>query len=177
MINHAQFSGGAIYNIYGEFSLNDSEFTNNTARDGGALFIDNSDKCTIINNAFSYNGALISGGAAYIFLCNLTESLNSFSHNHALLDADIHISDSLDLTIGSGNYTMYKVNSTQIDVLPSYYSLIDEKLVTPVKDQQTSGNCWAFAPIAVMESCILKASGDALDLSEENMKNHFKGIR
>ena len=66
---------------------------------------------------------------------------------------------------------MYKVNSTQIDVLPSYYSLIDEKLVTPVKDQQTSGNCWAFAPIAVMESCILKASGDALDLSEENMKN------
>ncbi|WP_292882876.1 C1 family peptidase [Methanobrevibacter sp. UBA188] len=169
--NHAQFSGGAIYNIYGEFSLNDSEFTNNTARDGGALFIDNSDKCTIINNAFSYNGALISGGAAYIFLCNLTESLNSFSHNHALLDADIHISDSLDLTIGSGNYTMYKVNSTQIDVLPSYYSLIDEKLVTPVKDQQTSGNCWAFAPIAVMESCILKASGDALDLSEENMKN------
>ncbi len=169
--NRAQFSGGAIYNIYGEFSLNDSEFTNNTARDGGALFIDNSDKCTIINNAFSYNGALISGGAAYIFLCNLTESLNSFSHNHALLDADIHISDSLDLTIGSGNYTMYKVNSTQIDVLPSYYSLIDEKLVTPVKDQQTSGNCWAFAPIAVMESCILKASGDALDLSEENMKN------
>ena len=104
-------------------------------------------------------------------MCNLTESLNSFSHNHALLDADIHISDSLDLTIGSGNYTMYKVNSTQIDVLPSYYSLIDEKLVTPVKDQQTSGNCWAFAPIAVMESCILKASGDALDLSEENMKN------
>ena len=169
--NHAQFSGGAIYNIYGEFSLNDSEFTNNTARDGGALFIDNSDKCTIINNAFSYNGASLSGGAAYIFLCNLTESLNSFSHNHALLDADIRISDSLDLTIGSGNYTMYKVNSTQIDVLPSYYSLIDEKLVTPVKDQQTSGNCWAFAPIAVMESCILKASGDALDLSEENMKN------
>ena len=169
--NHAQFSGGAIYNIYGEFSLNDSEFTNNTARDGGALFIDNSNKCTLINNAFSYNSASLSGGAAYIFLCNLTESLNSFSHNHALLDADIHISDSLDLTIGSGNYTMYNVNSAQIDVLPSYYSLIDEKLVTPVKDQQTSGNCWAFAPIAVLESCILKASGDALDLSEENMKN------
>ena len=169
--NHAQFSGGAIYNIYGEFSLNDSEFTNNTARDGGALFIDNSNNCTLINNAFSYNRASLSGGAAYIFLCNLTESLNSFSHNHALLDADIHISDSLDLTIGSGNYTMYNVNSAQIDVLPSYYSLIDEKLVTPVKDQQTSGNCWAFAPIAVMESCILKASGDALDLSEENMKN------
>ena len=169
--NHAQFSGGAIYNIYGDFSLNDSEFTNNTARDGGALFIDNSNNCTIINNTFNSNAASLSGGAAYIFLCNLTESLNSFANNHALLDRDIHVSNSLDLTIGSGNYIMYKVNSTQIDVLPSYYSLIDENLTTPVKDQQTSGNCWAFAPIAVMESCILKASGDALDLSEENMKN------
>ena len=66
---------------------------------------------------------------------------------------------------------MIKLNSTQYASLPSYYSLVDEKQVTEVKNQLTSGNCWAFASLAVLESCILKATGKYTDLSEENMKN------
>ena len=84
---------------------------------------------------------------------------------------DVYDSSTLNLTVGNGNYTMYKYNSTVGDVLPSYYSLIDEGLVPVAKDQQSGGSCWAFAGIAVLESCILKASGETLDLSEENMKN------
>ena len=40
-----------------------------------------------------------------------------------------------------------------------------------VKDQQSSGNCWAFTAMAVLESCLKKATGIEFDLSEENMKN------
>ena len=40
-----------------------------------------------------------------------------------------------------------------------------------IRKQETEGNCWAFASIAALESCILKANGTAYDFSEENLKN------
>ena len=49
--------------------------------------------------------------------------------------------------------------------------MVDKGYVTSVKDQQSSGDCWAFAAIGALESCILKVTGDTYDLSEENMKN------
>ena len=55
--------------------------------------------------------------------------------------------------------------------MPGKYDLRDYGWVTPVKNQYDGGNCWAFAAMASLESCILKASGEVLDLSEENMKN------
>ena len=55
--------------------------------------------------------------------------------------------------------------------MPSKYDLRDYNQVTPVKSQKSSGNCWAFTSLAALESCILKASGESFDLSEENMKN------
>ena len=169
--NIAKYSGGAIYHLYGAFSVSDSKFVNNTALNGGALFIDNSKNCIITNNTFNDNNALLCGGAGYVLLCNLTENSNSFSQNHALQEENIYNSSSINMVIGSGNYTMVKVDSEQIDEIPSYFSLIDKHLVSPVADQQSGGNCWAFAPIAVLESCLLKATGDVVDLSEENMKN------
>ena len=68
---------------------------------------------------------------------------------------------------------MYSYNLTG-GSLPSYYSSETKGYVTSIKKQGGGGNCWAFATIATLESCILKASGiskDKLDLSEENMKN------
>ena len=65
---------------------------------------------------------------------------------------------------------MFKYNPS-VNELPSKYSSVDEGYVTPVKDQQASGNCWAFTAIAALESCILKASNITYDLSEENLKN------
>ena len=169
--NIAKYSGGAIYHLYGAFSVRDSKFVNNTALNGGALFIDNSKNCILTNNTFNDNNALLCGGAGYVLLCNLAENSNSFSQNHALQEENIYNSSSINMVIGSGNYTMVKVDSEQIDEIPSYFSLIDKHLVSPVTDQQSGGNCWAFAPIAVLESCLLKATGDVVDLSEENMKN------
>ena len=55
--------------------------------------------------------------------------------------------------------------------IPSSYDLRDYGFVTPIKNQGSDGNCWAFAVIGALESCILKAAGVEYDLSEENMKN------
>ena len=177
--NVAKYNGGVIYHMYGSFSLKDSSFTNNSACSGGALFIDNSTSFYLLNSVFTNNKASVSAGAVYSLLNNLKrgESIrdsingNTFSENEAPLYNDEYETKEISVIIGNGNYTMYKVNDTDIGELPNYYSLIDLNQVTSVKDQQTSGNCWAFTAIATLESCILKASGDNLDLSEENMKN------
>ena len=55
--------------------------------------------------------------------------------------------------------------------MPARYDLRDLGQVTPVKNQGKGGNCWAFAALGALESAILKASGDYLDLSE------FKGLK
>ena len=177
--NIAKYYGGVLYHMYGAYSLSDSSFTNNSARNGGAVFIDNSTSLYLTSTTFINNKASISGGAVYSLLNNLkrgnsvkdTLTENIFIDNEAPLFNDAYESDKIDLNIGNGNYTMYHYNESEIGDLPSYYSLIDLNQVTTVKDQQTSGNCWAFTAIATLESCILKASGDNLNLSEEHMKN------
>ena len=126
-------------------------------------------------NDFTENSATVCAGAFYSLLNTFTStspySENTFTNNHAPEYDDVFETDSINLFIGNGNYTMYKVNQSNIDIIPSKYSLVDEGYVTIPKNQKVGGNCWAFATIAVLESCILKAGGPSLDLSEENMKN------
>ena len=55
--------------------------------------------------------------------------------------------------------------------LPSHYDLRDYGLVTPVKDQGSSGSCWAFSTLAALESYLLKYENFSYDFSENNMKN------
>jgi C1A family cysteine protease len=50
---------------------------------------------------------------------------------------------------------------------PSSYDLRDEGRVTPVKDQENWGTCWAFANIAALESKLLPA--ESHDYSEDNL--------
>lgn len=64
----------------------------------------------------------------------------------------------------------YRINETTIDI-PSKYDLRDYNQVTPIKTQSNSGNCWAFASIATVESAIAKQTNLTYDLSENNMKN------
>ena len=96
-----------------------------------------------------------------------------YVNNKASIANDLYQTQEINLWLGDGNYTLI-VNDhihDEITNIPSYYSLVDHGYVTPVKNQQNSGDCWAFSAIAVLESCLLKTTGVSYDLSEENMKN------
>lgn len=170
--NHAKYNGGAIYQFYGSVELNSSKFINNSAYNGGALFINDASVLNITNNDFTDNYASNYAGAVYYFLNNdINLTSNFFKDNIAGQFNDSYRMISVDLVIGNGNYTIYVNNQTFNSTLPEKYDLRDYNYVTPVKDQENGGNCWAFAPLAALESCILKATGTILDLSEGNMKN------
>lgn len=55
--------------------------------------------------------------------------------------------------------------------LPGSYDLRKLGRVSPVKDQDGSGTCWAFASYGSMESCLLPE--ELWDFSENNMKNQL----
>ena len=60
-----------------------------------------------------------------------------------------------EIFIGNENYEMIKYKSDYKGVLPSKYDLRDKNHVSSVKEQGNSGNCWAFATIATLESTIV----------------------
>ena len=170
--DNCAINGGALYHMYGNFTLINSIFNNNSAINGGAAFIDNSEALILKNNYFINNTASYCAGGLLSLLNEFTEPLNNtFLGNSAQIMDDEFVSSDIIITIGSGNYTLFKANSTSYDQLPARYSLVEEGYSTSVKDQESGGNCWAYATLAVLESCILKASNVTYDLSEGNMKN------
>ena len=164
--NKAEADGGFVYSFNGgSVFITNSSFINNSADNGGALFIDNSDYNVVKNNSF-YNNTLKS---LYLFYnLNSTVEGNSYSS-----EDDFYETMEVDMFIGDNNYTLYNYQSDNITDLPSKYDLRELGYVTSVKNQGSNGNCWAFATMATLESCILKALGNNLDLSESNLKNLF----
>ncbi|WP_405297302.1 C1 family peptidase [Methanobrevibacter sp.] len=178
--NHAKYSGGAIYALFGSFCLNSSAFIKNTAKDGGALFIDEVNNFIAFNNTFTDNTAGSIAGAVYSAISRnlnrtsiLNESLmNSFFNNTASYENDVYECEAINLNYNSSqNYLLIQSGPSYDSDLPSSYDLREYYMVTPVRDQGSNGNCWAFASLASLESCILKATGATYDLSEENMKD------
>ena len=57
---------------------------------------------------------------------------------------------------------------------PETYQFTDLKTVpvTSVKDQSRSGTCWCFSGMALIESDVLRETGDTLDLSEMWIVRH-----
>ncbi|MBQ6099376.1 MAG: hypothetical protein IJL02_05880 [Methanobrevibacter sp.] len=165
--------GGAIYHMKGNFSLSNSTFSYNRAVNGSALYIDYSHNCYVSGNGFYYNNASGTGLIYSIFndFSNDVDSDNDFVGNVAKTGDGLFEVPYINIDIGSGNYTMFKVDPIVVDILPSRYSLVDEGQVTRIKNQISDGNCWAFADMAALESCILKAANSTYDLSVNNMKN------
>lgn len=170
--NKAKYRGGSIYSVYGDYTIVNSTFENNVASDGGAIFVDSPDLLTVSSNKFINNSALNVGGGVYIISNETYVILNiSFLNNSASINNDIYETILPNLTIGNGDYILIYYNQSYDGDLPSSYDLRTLNQVTSVKNQGNGGNCWSFAALASLESCILKATGNAYDLSEENMKN------
>ena len=155
--NSAIYQGGAIYKMYGELNLSSSKFSDNSAGEAKGIFCDYA--TFIMNNNIFNNNDVYSAQ-------NREENFSNNTFNKA----EFVKLDYYDINFIRPNYTQLIYNPYNGDI-PSKYDLRDYGLVTPVKDQGSNGNCWAFATIGALESCILKITGESYDLSEENMKN------
>ena len=52
---------------------------------------------------------------------------------------------------------------------PSHFSWLAQGIMTPVKNQEGCGSCWAFAAVGEVEAYIKQATGVEKDLSEQQM--------
>lgn len=171
--NLARYEGGAIYKMYGSGTVIKSNFTKNAALNGGALFSDNCTSFEIRNSEFASNAATGFGGAIFSNANpKLTVDGVIFSDNKASYNANIlNHSNFSPIVSSNNNYSLFVYKSLFNGTLPARYNLAEHGFVTEVKDQQASGNCWAFAALASLETCVLKASNKTFNFSVENMKN------
>ena len=184
--NKANYAA-VIYNEYNTLTIENTNITNNQANYTATIYSDQANikikKSQILDNIANNTGVI------YLYNSNITLENNIIINNKMKNYVDLYIPYSK-LTDKNNTYTTQKSIITQYepkiteeaiiythtniispDKYPSYYNLADEGYVTSIKTQSTGGNCWAFAATATLESCILKAGGPQLNLSENNMKN------
>lgn len=171
--NLARYEGGAVYKMYGSGTVIKSNFTKNAALNGGALFSDNCTSFEIKNSEFASNAATGFGGAIFSNANpKLTVDGVTFTDNKASYNANIlNQSNFSPIVSSTNNYSLFVYKSLFNGTLPARYNLAENGFVTDVKNQQDSGNCWAFAALASLETCVLKASNKTFNFSVENMKN------
>ncbi len=171
--NLARYEGGAVYKMYGSGTVIKSNFTKNAALNGGALFSDNCTSFEIKNSEFASNAATGFGGAIFSNANpKLTVDRVTFTDNKASYNANmLNQSNFSPIVSSTNNYSLFVYKSLFNGTLPARYNLAENGFVTDVKNQQDSGNCWAFAALASLETCVLKASNKTFNFCVENMKN------
>ena len=171
--NRAEYDGGSLYMFNGSSNITNSLFKNNTGRYGGAILLDEIGPLTIINNTFESNYAM-KYTDIYLITCNRTNQIvedNTFMNLSTKIEDNIYDITIPNMNIGNNNYILIISNASYNDSIPSSYDLRKLGYVTPVKDQGSGGNCWAFAVLGSLESAILKITNVTYDFSEENFKN------
>ena len=186
--NTAIYDGGAIFDTYSGLTILSSNFTGNKGRRGGAIYSDDL-RLEIESSVFINNTAASYGGVIYANQNNIILNSNNFTDNSAKYGDNMYSIYNTSSMLSNNNWygsepITYLINEeniadinitnvtfSNIKTIPSSYDLRDYGYVTSVKDQGNDGNCYAFAMLATLESCILKAMNITLDLSENNLKN------
>ena len=170
--NNVTWTGGALFAMFGKLTVTSSNFYDNSAYHGGAIYADNLTNFEVNGGQFSRNNAYGYGGAIFAFTNAADKITNpTYTSNSAANYNDLYQTTGFQLMLGSDDYEMIQYKSDYTGTPPSKYDLRTLNAVTPVKDQGITGNCWAYATIAVLESAIYKATGQQVILSEGNLKN------
>ncbi|MFM5881849.1 Cysteine protease, C1A family [Methanobrevibacter gottschalkii] len=173
IINNYPTYGGAIFNDKSDEELNiaNSNFTNNDAYLGSALYIYDS-KYKLNNLNFNNN----QNYSIYSVYDNNTSEIGKLTGDYAIsqLNTDyvyVMIGEGIKLTIiNPANETVDLTNLTK-------YDLRELGWVSNVRNQGTMGSCWTFGVTGALESALIKVlnlTGDArekIDFSENNMQN------
>jgi predicted outer membrane repeat protein len=87
--NQATYFGGAIASL-GILNCSDSDFCNNSAIQGGAVYIDNATTCSTISSSnFTSNNSSFFGGAIFVTTSQISLHSNSFIDNNSLFGGAI----------------------------------------------------------------------------------------
>ena len=160
----AKYYGGAIYNSYGALSIADSTLSENDADRGGALYLI---YCLLdIDSTKFIDNRANNGTAGYLYQVN-ENNLENISY----INNELYSTQTFDYFVGSGNYTMMRLDDSFDGNLPQKYDPRESGIVTPISNQFIGDYCWSFSVIAVLESCISKATGIPYSFSENNVIN------
>ena len=193
---HATYNGGSVYISYVDNAeINNCNFTSNRVdiidgypTYGGAMVIDIS--TITINNARFINNTASAGNAIYGYDASYTIKNSLFENNtnpiytyfdkNSSLENNTYINDNnvstnntfyATIQVGQGLQLTLINNEINVTALPTRFDLRDWGWVSPVRNQGSMGACWTFGMTGTLESSLLKATGIAADLSENNMQD------
>nr|WP_295162693.1 C1 family peptidase [uncultured Methanobrevibacter sp.] len=187
--NNAKEYGGAIYTSQVTVNINKATFENNKVDEdngrGGAVYLDY-ETATVENSIFKNNIAQ-DGLAIFSFGTQYTIKDSQFENNGIFTRFDIdgsgitNCGEKCNETINDRTVSYlirYNGQTIELNLQPingsakdSYFNLRDLNLVTDVKNQGYMGACWAFGAAGAFESTYLVATGQTIDISENNIQN------
>ena len=194
---HATYNGGSVYISYVDYAeVNNCNFTSNSVSIiegyptyGGAMVIDISkisiNNSRFINNTASAGSAIYAYDASYDIRNSLFENNTNPIYTFFDVESNIDTSNTFnnDKNVSTNNtfYATFQVgqglqltllnNTINVTALPARYDSRDWRWVSPIRNQGSMGACWTFGMTGTLESALLKATGLATDLSENNMQD------